>query len=1086
MMRQLFQAFARNTVFANIVIALIMVSGGLAMVNLVRETFPEFSVDIIVVHVPWPGADPEEVEEGICRKIEEAIEGIDGIKQYNTVSQEHMGYCLVEVLEDYEMDYVKERVRNAVEAISTFPEDAEKPVTEEVIVRYEVAMLALYGEGLTDRDLKEWAETIKEEVRDLPEVSQVEALGGREYEIAIEVPEKRLREYGLTFDAVSEAVAQSCLNMSGGTMRTEGEEIRLRTLGRRYTAEEFAGIVVLARPGGEIITLDRIADIHDAFTEDQVISRFNGQPCINVRVYKTPDEDTLEIDGALVKYLEAKTQTLPEGLHISMWGGTSDLLRGRIRLLTRNGIIGLVLVFVLLWLFLDIRLSFWAGMGMPISVAGALAIMWGMDETLNMVSLFSLIMVLGIIVDDAIVVGEAIYVSRKQGASGLRAAVDGVMEVGLPVVGAVTTTVVAFIPLAFVGGIMGKFIRILPIVVIACLVISLIECLLLLPAHLSHLPRPGRAIQGRHPWKRAGQRFHAYMNQGLERFIERYYEPFIARAIRWRYVSVSVSVAVLLATQGLMASGLIKFQVFPEMDGNRMTAILEFPNGTPLPVTKEGVNRLEQAIRTVAGERETPSGKPIIKNMFALVGSTIDDFKPVLGTQYGAVRVEMPDSGERGHTSQSLMRAWEKAVGVIPGAISVKFYGEDSGPPGAPIEIWLQAPDMDMLLAASADLKDRLARYEGTYQVQDDFRPGKNELKLELKREARALGVNVADLARQVYAGYFGEEAVRIQRGRDDVRVRVRYPREEREQVSDFEQVRIRTPWGSEVPLLSVADVQYGPGYATINRTDGMRRVAVTAEVDEAVGNASEIFADLEASFFPGLMHKYPRLRVALEGDNRRVVEPLQSLAITYPMALLGIFVIIAAIFRSYLQPLVIMITVPFGIIGAVLGHVLLGYNISIMSYFGIVALSGVVVNDAIVLIECVNNLLAEGTPFFEAIQRGGARRFRAIFLTSVSTVGGLTPLLMEQDMQAVVLIPMAISLAGGVAFATLLTLILVPCLLVVLNDGRCLAHWLRHECWPERSDVEPARTRYIEMHPATPGDIPAPEDGAVAKGGAA
>jgi multidrug efflux pump subunit AcrB len=1066
-MKSIVTAFARNTVFANIVIALLFIAGGLASFGLIRETFPEFSLDMIIIQVPWPGADPEEVEEGISRKIEEAIAGLDGIRQYNTMSGENMAIAQIEVAKGFELDYVKERVRNAIDAISTFPMDAEKPVTEELLFRQEVVLLALHGDGLTEVDLKEWAERIKDEVRELPEVSQVEVIGGRDYEISIEVSEERLREYGLSFDDVSRIVRANCLNASGGVMRTQGEEIRLRTLGRRYTAKEFAEIVALTRPNGETIPLKRLADIRDGFEDDNIISRFNGVPCINVMVLKTPDEDTLSIDESVRAYVSDKRKVLPEGLEISVWGGTSDLLEARIFLLVRNGLIGLCLVFVMLWLFLDIRLSFWAGMGMPISIAGALGIMWCIGASLNMISLFSLIMVLGIIVDDAIVVGEAIYVARSRGVSGLRAAVEGVMEVGLPVIAAVTTTVVAFIPLAFVGGVMGKFIKILPVVVVCCLAISLVECLILLPAHLSHMPKPDRRITGRHPVRRWGQRLHAFTNGGLEWFIAQVYEPFMDGALRRPYIAVAVAVAVLLTTQGLLSSGYIKYSTFPKLDGNRLTAIVEFPNGTPLPVTQAAVARLEAAIQKVDGERDTLNGDPIIKNMFSLVGSTIDDFKPLRGSHYGAVRLEMPDASLRGHTSAELMVAWEQEVGAIPGVISLSIAGDESGPPGAPIEVWLQAHDMEKLMAAAQDLKEHLATYAGVYQIQDDFRPGKNELKLTLKPEARALGLNVADLARQVYAGYFGEEAIRLQRGRDDVRVRVRYPDRDRKSVTDFERIRVRTRMGQEVPLLSVADVRYGPGYATINRTDGMRRVAVTAEVDVAVANANEIQDALDKHYFPGMLEDFHDVSVSLQGEKKKTAESLGSMTFTYPLALLGIFIIIATIFRSYIQPLVIMITVPFGIIGAILGHMLLGYELSIMSFFGMVALSGVVVNDAIVLIDSVNRFLSQGLPFFTAVRKGGARRFRAIFLTSVSTVGGLTPLMLEQDMQAIFLIPMAISMAAGVAFATLLTLILVPCLLVALSDFRRAFHWFRFGQWPTREAVEPASNRGRELREA-------------------
>ena len=1061
-MRKFFTAFARNTVFANIVLSVIFFGGGLAVVRMPRETFPDLAVEMIGVTMIWPGADPEEVEEGICRKIEEAVAGIEGIKHYNTISAENFAFAQIEVLDSYELDKVKERVRNAVESISTFPADAERPITEEIIFRINVLFLALHSNQMSERELKEWAETVKEELRALPEVSQVEVLGTREYEIAIEVSEQRLREYGITFDQVAQLVRANCLNLPGGTMRTTGEEIRLRTIGRKYTAQEFADLVVLARPNGDKITLARIATIKDEFVEDFVESRFNGQRTAVIAVLRTTEEDTLSIDRAVREYVARKSKQLPEGVNLGIWARMTPMLEARIRLLVRNGLIGLTLVFILLWLFLDIRLSFWAGMGMPVSVMGTLVILWAMGATINMISLFGIVVVLGIIVDDAIVIGEAIYVARKSGAPPLKAAVDGVVELGMPVVAAVTTTIAAFIPLFYVSGFMGKFIAILPVVVIAALSISLIECLLLLPAHLSHLPDPETERRGARGF---GQRFHLFTNEGLEWFVEHVYEPFVAFALRWRYVSVGIAVAVLLATVGIIEGGLIEFNFFPEMDGNSISANVEFPNGTPLAITQQATVQLEKAVHRVEKNVKTASGDPLVENTFSLAGARIGDKgEAIPGTHLGTVRVELLDSAKRGIYFKELIAAWEEEVGAIPGAISVTFSGDEVSPPGAPIEVWLQGHDMVMLLASAEKLKTKLATYGGVYQIQDDFRPGKNEIKLRLKPEARMLGITVAHLAGQIHAGYYGQEAMRLQRGRDDIRVRVRYPADDRNQVAELDRVRIRSPYGFEVPLLSVADIDYGPGFASINRTDGMRRVAVTAEVDSARANANDIVRELRTSYFQQLRNEFPGVELSLQGEQESMRESLVSLYLSYPLALLGILVIIATIFRSYIQPLIIMVTVPFGAVGAVLGHILMGFDLSMMSLFGIVALAGVVVNDAIILIECVNSYIAAGEPFYSAVCKGGARRFRPIFLTTISTVGGLTPLIIEKDFQAQILIPMAISIAAGVAFATLLTLLFVPCLLVVLNDIRRAVVRFATGSWPTPEEVEPARLRMLDL----------------------
>jgi multidrug efflux pump subunit AcrB len=1064
-MKRLVATFAGNPVFANIFLVLILTAGGIAAISMIRENFPEFSADIITISVAYPGADPEAVEEGVSRKIEEALEGLEGVKQCTTESRENTGITTIEVKENYDVGDVLDRVRSRVGAISTFPMDAEEPVITEATLKETVVILYLSGD-MSERSVKEWAERIKNEIQQIPEISQVAVFGARDYEIAIEVSEERLREYNLTFEQVVEVVRRSNLNLAGGTIRSQGEEIRLRTVGRKYTGKQLSQIAVLARPGGEIITLGRLAAISDGFTEDPIKALINGEPSVVVTTFKSKKEDALAISAAVQDFVADKQRQLPPGANLKILFDNTDMLRARINLLLKNGAIGLLIVFIILWLFLDGRLSFWCGMGIPISIFGALAIVWAAGGTINMVSLLGLILVLGIVVDDAIVVGEAIYVHRKSGLPPLKAAVEGVCEVGMPVTAAVLTTMVTFLPLAYVGGVMGKFIAILPAVVIACLAISLVECMVLLPAHLSRLPYPNIHHRKGNPVSRSMQQIHARTAQGIEWFVTRIYTPFLSKTLHWRYVTFCVAVATLLLTVGLVRGGFVKFEVLPEIDGFIMTTTLEFPQGTPPEMTAEALRRVDAALLRLAEKTDTLSGEPLLKDRLFLVGQTLEDY-PRLGPHLGSAQAILLPSQRRGIHSKDLMVAWEKEIGTIPGIKSLIVEGHKSGPSGAPIEVWIQGHEMDVILAAVDDLKKWLSRYDGVYQIRSDYAPGKNEMQLSLKPEARTLGLTVEDLARQVHAGYFGDEAVRLQRGRDDIRVKVRYTNDERRRPTSVERMRIRTPRGHEIPLNSVADITFAPGYATITRTDGMRRVAVSADVDTSRANANEIFAAFKTGFLKEVNNRYPGLRVALQGEQKKTRESLTSLFIGFPLAMVGIVVIIATMFRSYAQTFVIMFTVPFGIIGAVFGHILLGYNLTMMSLFGIVALAGVVVNDAIVLIERVNENLAAGMAFFESILKGGARRFRAIFLTTISTAGGLLPLIAEKDLQAKFLIPMALSLVAGVIFATVLTLVLIPSLMTILNDLRLLLRWLRHGTWPRRVAVEPARDRNSKLNEA-------------------
>ncbi|MBN1848071.1 MAG: efflux RND transporter permease subunit [Deltaproteobacteria bacterium] len=1078
-MKKLLTAFAGNRVFANILLILILLSGWIASQSMIRESMPEMALDMIQISVTYPGSHPEEIEEGISLKIEESLDGLEGIKQLTTYSSETRSTTIIEVAQGYDANEVMDRIRSQVDAISSFPLDAERPIINELTVHRQVMSLTLTSD-MPEHRLKVWAEQIKQEIQALPEITQVSLFGTRDYEIHIEVSEERLREYGLTFSQVINAIRQSNLNMAGGTIRTQEEEIRILTIGRKYTGEDLSSIIVMARPEGEVITLDRLATIKDGFVEYFTSNLVDGQRAITLNIYNTPDEDALTISRAVKNYLQVKEALLPEGTSIEILYDSTDMLRSRIDLLIKNGLIGLVVVFLLLWVFMDTRVAFWTGMGIPLSIAGAMVVLWAIDGTINMLSLFAFIMVLGIVVDDAIVVGEAIFVHREKGLPPLKAAVNGVSEVGMPVIAAVITTIVAFLPLTMTGGILGKFIFILPVVVIACLAVSLLESLLLLPAHLNHLPDlndftvKSAGLRKMYSTKNLLPSLQRFTSQGMETFVNKVYQPFLKKVLQWRYVSTCVGISILLLTVGFINAGMVKFTMFPKVDGITISSTLKFPDGTPMAVTQEAVNRVEAALTRLADRTKTLSGEPLLEHTNAITGMTFES-EASRGPQYGAVLAILLDPEKRGIHSEDIMAQWEAEIGPIPGIESLTFETESHGPPGSPIEIWVQGEDMSMILNAADELKNRLQEFIGVYQVCSDFNMGKNEIRLTLKPQASGLGITVDDLAQQVRAGFYGSEALRLQRGQDEIRVMVRYTDQERSQISDLRNVRIRTPNGHEVPLFSVADITYSPGYSTITRTDGTRRVMVSAKVDTNMTNTREIIKELSSGYFGELKNRYPDLKLSVRGDQKNTQETFGSLYIGFPLAIIGIFIIIATVFRSYIQPFIILITVPFGIIGATLGHSVLGYDLTMISIFGMVALAGVVVNDAIVLIDCINRNLARGMYFLDAVQLGGARRFRAIILTTISTVGGLTPLILETDLQAKMLIPMAISIAAGVIFATVLTLLLIPSLLLILNDLRRIFHGIWYGRWPTREEVEPASSQYIHGQFGKYSDVESP-----------
>ena len=1064
-MKSLLTAFIRNTVFANILLVLILLAAFLASRSMIREAWPEFRLDIAIVSVPYPGADPEEVEEGICRKIEEALTGVEGVKEVRTTASEGAGVAVIELHERADAVKTMNAIRNRIDGISSFPKDSEKPIVEDLVIKDPVMLLAAGG-ALSPERLKEWANDLKDELQRLPDVNLVSIIGDLPYEISIDLSEERMRALGLTFDEVAQAVQAGNLNFPCGTLRTEGQELRLRMLERKYAAAEIGQIVVRANPDGSLVALNQIADVRDTFEDVPLICEINGRPGLYVVVQKGKDQDALRVAAAVRDWMRNVNARLPDGASLHLVYDLTEELDQRIDLLVRNGLTGLLLVFLLLWLFLDGRVSLWVSIGMVTGIGSGLVVLWMLGGTINMVSLFALIMVLGILVDDGIVVGEAIYTKRASGVPGLRAAVEAVAEMGLPVLAAVATTIVAFVPLLFIGGIMGKFIRILPTVVIACLAASLVECLFILPAHLAHGRAAASDASILPPWRRWLAAVPNRMNAALVAFVDRLYVPFIRRALDWSYVSLCALFTVLMLSIGLVMGGFVKYAMFPEGDGFVLTATVEFPGGTPLGVTEEACRHIERALDRATDGHFTRDGGSIVLSRQTLVGASMGETDSDNGPHVGSVQVVLADSAERRIHSKQLMIAWEKEIGRITGADNLRLEGISMDMPGAAIEIEILGRDMDVLLAAADSLQERLRAYAGAYQVRSSHRLGKDELRFRLKPEAHALGIAPADLARHLSGGYYGAEPLRLQRGRDEVKVKVRYPARERASLADLDRILIPTPAGAAVPLSAIADVEFARGSASISRMDGLRRIVVSAEVDGAVANAEEITADLEQSVFPALRDAHSGIHMQFSGEKKKSNESFNSLQVGFPLAVMGIYVVIAAMFRSYVQPFVILFTVPFGLIGAIFGHLLMGIELSMMSLFGMVALAGVVVNDAIVLIEAFNRNLAAGQPFMDALVEACRSRFRAIFLTTVTTVGGLAPIILERSFQAQFIIPMALSIAAGLVFATVLTLVIIPNLLVVLNDARLGLRRLARRPALSREAVEPATRRNEEFYP--------------------
>lgn len=1066
MIKILLRYLFTNSVLANILMLLILSCGLAGYFTMVRESFPRFTLDMITVSVAYPGADPEEVEEGISIKLEEVLEGIDGVKDITTISQEGVSSVRIECEESADITRVKDKVTNLVDSITTFPIDAENPVVSEVEFRDAVCSVVLWGD-VPEHQLKEMGHKLEYELLQIKGISQSSISGIRDYEISIEIDEANLRKYNINFETVSRAVNTNAINRSSGTIRTSNEDIRIKAEGRRYAAKDYQNIPIITKKDGTCITLGQIAKITDSFDENvKIFSLFNGKPSLAINMFKTSAEDSIKIVNLVDKFIKSKNSELPPGVHLTKFFDRSRMVKDRLNILVSNGLIGLCLVFISLWIFLDLRLSFWVTMGIPISLGGALAIMGVAGASINMISMFGMIMVLGLIVDDAIVVGESIYNRRQMGDSPMDAAVNGTAEVAFPVLAAVLTTIIAFIPLFFIPGIMGKFIKVMPMPVVAALAISLVEGLFVLPIHLRHLPKAGEL-----PKFKISQyinKFRLKITGGLNFFIEKIYGPSIDHILNNRYIALACAISVILIIAGVFAGGILKFSLVPDADDDFIRAKVELPAGTPASETLKVAKVISDAWKKVEKDpafTKRLNGKPLAIAIYGLIGASMDWREGAIDGNKMEISIELLPSETRNIPYKELVTAWQKECGDIPGAVATSFGQFKHGPGGMPIAFDLKGTNSENLLLASDDLMEMINTKQGTYDVTSDFRNGKREFKITLKPSASRHNFTLDDIARHVQNGFFGKETLRIQNGKDDVKVQIKFPREDgRDSVKFFKKIRIQNSNGDMIPLLSVANIELGPGQSIIRRKDRMRTIKITADVDKRKGNAREIIRDLEVSFLPKLENKYG-IVCEVGGEQAETRDSLGSLFLLFPIALFGIYFIIASIFRSYIQPIVIMTTIPFGMVGAIIGHFVFMENLCIFSMFGMIALAGIVVNDAIVFIECVNSNLESGETLFVSLREGGKRRFRAIMLTTLTTFSGLMPIILEKSMQAAYLKPMAISIAFGVLFATIVTLILMPCFIAILNDIRRFAHHFIFSEWVEREEVETRSKIYIEKH---------------------
>jgi len=1035
--------FIRNAVAAN-VLMIILVLGGLSQLRTIKqEVFPGFDLDIVMVQLLYNGAGPEEVERGAILVVEEAVRSMDGVKEINSTARENFGVVTVALKSGEDSQQRLAEIKAAVDRIVSFPADMERPNVFLAAARMDVVTLMLHGNE-SEKSLRALAEETKDKLLDDPRISVVDYGGAREYEMSIEISQENLRRYQLTLEQVAGLIRNAAVEIPGGGVKTERGEVLIRTTERRLVGSEFESIVLIGRPDGTAITVGDIATVRDGFKDVDQTTRYDGEPAVMLRVFRVGDEKPLDIADGVRKVMAQSKTTLPEGVQMDIWMDMSLMYKQRMDLLTRNALQGLVLVILVLGLFLDIKLAFWVTLGIPISFAGSFLFLPSTDVSLNMISLFAFIQVLGMVVDDAIVVGEATYMRRQAGMSPVAAAIAGVKEVAVPVCFAVITTVVMYIPMLMMPGIMGKFMRVIPVVVITVLLLSLFESLFVLPAHLAHSKRgSSKGVFGY--ISRKQQAF----SRIFERFILRSYVPSLNFAVKHRYLSMSLALAVMIGTFGLLAGGRIRRIDMPDIDSDVVVCAARLPYGASLEraqqVESEMISTLEDIVEKNGGRDRLMVG------MFSQVGRLALTSKQDLsgssaydrGAHLIEVAIYMVPSAERAIRASELAKKWRESLTDTVGLESLTFnyaMGPGSGPP---VHINLSHRDYDTLKVAAADLASQLEEYEGTYDINDGYAEGKEQLDFELSEKARSLGVTESMLASQLRSAFFGAEAVRQQRGRDEVRTYVRLPKDERESEYNIEEFLIRTPSGGEIPISEAAHIERGTSFTNLSRYNGQRILSVTSMVDASATDPKKVIGQVMSETLPELMKKYPGLSFTTGGSDKEMSEANEGLISGFLLALLGVYALLAIAFGSYMQPLLIMIAIPFGFVGALWGHFIMGYDFSMMSMMGVVALSGVVVNDSLIFIVAINDNRASGMPILAAIRTAGQRRFRPIILTSLTTFFGLMPILLETEVQAQFLSPMAVSLGFGVMVATGITLIIVPVAYMILQDFKGTAHKL-------------------------------------------
>ncbi|XOV86485.1 MAG: efflux RND transporter permease subunit [Pseudomonadota bacterium] len=1013
--------FARNHVAANLLMIVLVLAGLTAVITMRTQVNPSIEPNRITIDIPYPGASPGEVESAVVQRVEEAVADIEGIEEMRSYSRDGFGQVHIMVESDFDVQVVLDEVKLAVDRIASLPGQAERPVISRALNEVRAIAVQLYGD-LDERGLKSLAHRVREEVLALPSVSKAELAGARPYQVSIEVTESALRQYGLTLEDVARAIRTSSIDLGAGTIRTDAGDILLRTQGQAYSERDFADLVLLSTGDGTRLTLADIARVDDGFAEQAFYSYYNGQPSIGINVFAIGDQNQIDISREVRAYVADKQSKLPEGIHIDTFLDSTEYLSGTLNMMMSNMLSGVLLVLIVLGIFLRFKLAFWVMLGMPIAFLGAFALLPLTGGSINMLSLFGFILVLGIVVDDAIIIGESVQTSLDNEGYSIDAVIRGARRVAVPATFGVLTTIATFLPLLFVPGSFGALPAAIGWVVILCLIFSLVESKLILPAHLASLKPPRVKDLQVKRLANLPARSQQYMTRALHRLIHDYYMPVLDRAIRIRYITTAAFLGMLILSIGFTAGPYVRTVMFPDMTMDYVVASIEMAEGTSANQTINVVAEVTSALQAL--EARAPDD-----------GKFVDDFIAYTFGANGNVMVDLRQGPDV--SPEEVAAAWRAEVGEIVGTKKLEISGSQKSHGGrGDISFKLLGGNVDQLKGAAALLQQHLRQYDGLHEIENNAQGVIPEMDIRIRPAGESLGLTLGDLASQVRAAFYGVEAQRLQRDGEEIRVLVRYPESDRQSLGNLEGMYVRTPAGELVPFSVVAEIRPGVSPSVVTRIDGDRSVEVSANLDATVTRSADVVRDvMTGAFRTELAERFPGVRLSLGGASEMESELLLGVLYGGALGLFAIYALMAIPLKSYLQPLIIMSVIPFGMIGALIGHLLVGIPFSALSLFGLVALAGVVVNDSIIMVDFINQSVDAGMKVRDAVLKAGSERFRPIMLTSLTTFFGLLPILLETSFSAQIVIPMAVSLGFGIMFATLITLVLIPCLYVMLDE---------------------------------------------------